>query len=187
MSTNPTQPDNSASIIVQCSCGKRLAALPQHAGKRLKCPACGQAVVVPGALRAAVTPAAPPLEEEVEGFSKTTLIAMWTAVGAFALGCILFLVWYSDSTHQAKIAAANDRISKAVNAANEWMTGNSPEYGDAIERQLTGALASELATDKANGETVLGQVRQRREQLAEQARIEQVDARRAGCDERRRL
>jgi hypothetical protein len=44
-------------ILIQCSCGKQLQAKEEHAGKRVKCPACGAVVDVPTA-RTAVEPAA---------------------------------------------------------------------------------------------------------------------------------
>jgi len=46
-------------ISVTCQCGKRLAASPALAGKRVKCPACGAALIVPeGDDLAAVRPVA---------------------------------------------------------------------------------------------------------------------------------
>jgi tetratricopeptide (TPR) repeat protein len=36
------------SIDVICQCGKKLIAKDEHAGKRAKCPACGQIVMIPG-------------------------------------------------------------------------------------------------------------------------------------------
>lgn len=36
------------SISVTCQCGKRLTAKDEHAGKRAKCPACGQILAIPG-------------------------------------------------------------------------------------------------------------------------------------------
>lgn len=50
-------------IIFSCSCGKRLRAQERAAGKRLKCPACGNAIVVPEAR------AEPEAEEQPDGLS----------------------------------------------------------------------------------------------------------------------
>ncbi len=46
--------------VIQCSCGKQLRVPDEHAGKRVKCPACGQACAVPaaGGVRAAAPPPA---------------------------------------------------------------------------------------------------------------------------------
>src|SRR5260221_13632902 len=37
------------SILVSCACGKQFRARDEHAGKRGRCPGCGQAVQIPGA------------------------------------------------------------------------------------------------------------------------------------------
>jgi hypothetical protein len=39
------------SVRVQCGCGKRLSARDELAGKRVKCPSCGQPVTVPSVAR----------------------------------------------------------------------------------------------------------------------------------------
>ncbi len=164
---------NPQRIILQCPCGKRLSALPQHAGKRLKCPGCGEALLVPRGSSPPPTPVSRQVEIEPEGMSKNTLIVLWSTVGLVVVGAVLFLVWHSRSLQQAKIAAANDRISQAVAAANEWMTRKSLRDGDAIEQQLADALHDEVATQRGTGDSLLSEVRKRRDQLAEQVRIEQ--------------
>jgi hypothetical protein len=122
-----------------------------------------------------VQPATPQAEDDAEGMSKRTLVALWLSIGVFAVGCVLFLFWYSHSTNQAKIAAANDRIAQAVNKANQWITaGNQSPDSDAVEQELAAALKDEVATDKHNGDAVLIDVRKRREQLAKEARIAQA-------------
>jgi hypothetical protein len=35
-------------IVVACSCGKQFRAKDEHAGKRLRCPGCGQPLTIPG-------------------------------------------------------------------------------------------------------------------------------------------
>src|SRR5260221_6006501 len=37
------------SILVSCACGKQFRARDEHAGKRGRCPGCGQPVQIPGA------------------------------------------------------------------------------------------------------------------------------------------
>lgn len=46
-------------IVFACACGKQLKTVEENAGKRVKCPACGQPVPVPSA-NAAAAPAPPP-------------------------------------------------------------------------------------------------------------------------------
>lgn len=115
----------------------------------------------------------PQVENESEGMTKNTLIGLWSCVGVFALACVLFLVWFSHSSHQGKITAANEHISQAVASANDWLGGDSPLDGEAVEQELAEALKDQVATERGDGESVLSQVRQRREQLAEESRIEQ--------------
>jgi len=104
--------------------------------------------------------------------SRTTLVTLWSFVGVFALACVLLLAWHSYSSHQATITAANDRISEAVASANEWIAGKSSLDGEAVEQRLVDALQDHDATERTDGQAALARVRQRREQLAEQARIE---------------
>jgi len=47
-------------IPVTCQCGKRFAAKDELAGRRLKCPACGEAISVPA-------PHAPALDDPLSG------------------------------------------------------------------------------------------------------------------------
>ncbi|HSV15091.1 MAG TPA: hypothetical protein VLI90_12605 [Tepidisphaeraceae bacterium] len=44
-------------IVVACNCGKRFKAGDQFAGKRTKCPGCGQALTIPGGAPAVATAA----------------------------------------------------------------------------------------------------------------------------------
>ena len=55
MPANSGLPDNPQRISVVCDCGKKLVANSMQSGKRLKCPSCGQVVVVPP-VRAGIVP-----------------------------------------------------------------------------------------------------------------------------------
>jgi hypothetical protein len=48
------------SILIACNCGKRFKAADQFAGKRTKCPGCGQTLTIPGAVAGATAAAAAP-------------------------------------------------------------------------------------------------------------------------------
>lgn len=161
-------------IAIQCLCGKRLTALPQHAGKRVKCPSCGQVVVVPVNLPSQPTPMVVENTGSSEGLSRNTFIALWSLVGVLALGGILFIFLHTRSTHQTRVAAANMRVSQAVVAANAWVARGSSQDGDAIERALVDAQSDNLATEKANIDSIVATVRQRREALATEARTDQA-------------
>lgn len=94
-------------VVVQCSCGKRMLALTRHVGKRVKCSACGHAVVV--------TPQdedQPQTTEQSDGTSRAGIIAAWSFVGVFALSSFVLLNLYSRSLDQAAVVAANE--AKAI-------------------------------------------------------------------------
>jgi len=159
-------------VALQCPCGKRLVVNTDHVGSRLKCPACGESLIV----RDTSSPQAQPLGSQVEdrpdGLSKTTLIVLWSGVGVISLGAILFVVWYSHASHAANVASAKQLITEAIANARQWIASNSQDSGETVERQLTKSLASELVTDKTEGEAMLKKVRQQQTQLAEMARTQ---------------
>lgn len=81
----PANGQSTESVIVACSCGKRLKAKPELAGKKVKCPGCGGVLVVP-ALRAPVATdatAAPPSTAPVAEKECPTCLA--TVPGAAVL------------------------------------------------------------------------------------------------------
>lgn len=51
-------------ITVECECGKSFDVTEKHAGKTLKCPGCGQGVVVPIPGLASIDTSEPPLKPE---------------------------------------------------------------------------------------------------------------------------
>lgn len=163
------QPGEARRINMKCSCGKQLSASLQHAGKRLRCTSCGQACAVPVISSPSPLGAPPQVANELESMSRNTLFALWSFVGVFALACVLFLVWNSHSSHQAKVAAANGLISDAVVSANEWISGNSLLTGEAVEQRLSDVMKNVDATERTDGEATLAKTRQRRKQLVEQA------------------
>jgi hypothetical protein len=170
MPTPPNVPGNPERISVLCSCGKRLSAPPQHAGKRMKCPVCGQPVVVAATPPPSPMVTVPQVSIEPKGMSKSTLITLWSLCGVFTIGCVLILVWYSHASHEADISAANNRVVQSIAAANDWIAGKSSLDGESIEQDLAYALNDKGVTEKENGEVLLNQVRQRRKQLADEAR-----------------
>jgi hypothetical protein len=104
------------------------------------------------------------VEDKPEGLSKTTLIAMCSVVGILVVGCVLFLVWDSKSSHQQKISDANVAVSSAVAEAQEWLSNGDGE-ADAIEDALADSLQNQLVTEKSKGETVLADVQKRRAEI----------------------
>lgn len=168
---------NGDRIVLDCDCGKHLTALPEHAGKRMKCPACDRPLLVP-----AMRPPHVAADAQVRGGGggPTTLIAAGSIIGVFVIGVVVFLIWFFQSERQADVDAANERVSLAMNGASEWIASRSLLGGDAIEQELRDALNDDLATAKSNGNEVLNRLRQRRAELAELARIEQAQQEAAG-------
>ncbi|MDY0170418.1 MAG: hypothetical protein RBS80_28000 [Thermoguttaceae bacterium] len=106
--------------------------------------------------------------------SKNTLIALWSMVGVVGLAAVLIVGAYSASSRRAKTAAANEQVSHAVTTAEQWINGELSLDGETVEQQLLDALADERATDRRSGQSALAQVRQRRQELAERARVERA-------------
>ncbi len=169
---------NSERIAVECPCGKRLSASSQHVGKRVKCPSCGQAIVI------AVTPVPPTISASPSTTSasssttddsktkKPTIVLVLSLTAALiSIGGVLFLAWRSIAVHEAKTAEANGRVSQAVTTAREWMDGKSEIDFETIDKQLQNAINGEYATQKSNGQSVLEQIRAKHTQEVEGARI----------------
>lgn len=180
MSLATPGPGESARFSIQCGCGVRLSVPAQHAGKRLKCPTCGGFMVVPrppanaADVRPSIAPPVPaqrlppPTNTTPSGLNRRALIAVASAVAVAAMLCVLAIMWLSHSFHQERVMKANSRITIAAEVAGEWLQSSSPTNAEQIERELSQALTNTLATEKKDGESVLMQVRQRRQQLADQ-------------------
>ncbi|EAQ77427.1 hypothetical protein DSM3645_04660, partial [Blastopirellula marina DSM 3645] len=115
-------------------------------------------------------------DDEREGLSPQTLLALWGFAGVFVLGCVLFLIWYSRASHQAEIADANDRISQAVVAAKQWIDGDTSQNGESVERRLVDVLNDQIATERDEGESVLIEVRRHQSQVARERLQRQATA-----------
>jgi len=159
-------------VALQCPCGKRLIVKSEYVGKRLKCPACGKSTILRGMSSPQAQAVCSQIKDGPDGLSKTTLIVLWSGVAVFAIVAIQLVVWSSQASHAANIVSANQRISEAIENARQWIASNTQDAGETVERQLTESLASELATEKTEGETMLKQVRQRRTKLSEMVRTQ---------------
>lgn len=173
MAPDSTPSDDFERMVFQCRCGRRFAALPEHAGTRVKCPTCGQMVPVPESL-GPTSAASASIRREPERISRNVLIALWSMVGVVALLAVLIVGTYSASSRRAKTAAANEQVAHAVTTAQQWIDGDLSLDGETVEQQLLEALADERATERRSGQSVLAQVRKRRQELAELARVKRA-------------
>lgn len=100
------------------------------------------------------------------------MLALWSVVGVFAVGCVLFLVWHNTSTRERKTADANRRIEQAVEQAETWLAGGTGNDAQAIEQELAQSLEDDTASKTDAGRAVLEKLRQRRRELAQIAKRE---------------
>jgi hypothetical protein len=98
---------------------------------------------------------------------------LWSSVVLVAVGAVVFIVWLSHATNEARIQQANERVAKAVAAAQNWIARGDAAAAESIENELTSATASEDATNKSDGAAVLEKTRAQRERLAEEARVQE--------------
>lgn len=82
-------------------------------------------------------------------------VVLWSFGAACAMVFVLLVVWHSYSSHQLRIATANNRISDAVSVANDWIAERSLLTGETVERQLVEALECNDAMQRVNGEAAL--------------------------------
>lgn len=113
-------------------------------------------------------------DEDGRGFSRNTLIMLWSMVGVLVVSCVSIVVWYSNAMHKSKIAAANARVTRAISAANDWLNSNSPGRIDEIEKELVESLENGLATEVESCQQMLAKLMQRREQIQLQNRQEKA-------------
>lgn len=178
MAANRHETKLAQQAVIQCSCGNRMLALTQHAGKRVKCSACGQVVVV-----APQDDDQPQTTEQPDGISRATTIAAWSFVGVFALGSFFFLNVYSRSVDQRALALANeakaiaerDTQAKQAHLQQLRLTANSNVerlFDEATEALEAGDIATSqrrveetLATPHADNFVWSVQAKQLREQI----------------------
>ena len=139
-------------IPVTCGCGKKFRAKVELAGKRAKCPACGQALVIPSVgsaagaaptdsldfdqLMAAETAAAPstlcPSKRKTDGSNTRLILGLSIATGAGVLVLLLVaLLWPSGE---------NEKLAK-----QGAQPGTQPS--EAVEASLSPSAAPPGAAD----------------------------------------
>src|SRR5262245_20526770 len=88
-------------LTFACPCGKQLQTASENAGKRVKCPSCGQILMIPAATAATNSrPAAP---------TRTPTPPPFSAVRAPALGVVHFFCECGKQL-QAKTELAGKRV-----------------------------------------------------------------------------
>ncbi|MGB2829489.1 MAG: hypothetical protein WBD75_03960, partial [Phycisphaerae bacterium] len=94
-------------IAVRCACGKEYKFKDQYAGRRAKCPACGQVVRIPGARPAGRPSSHSPLREYRR--SRTRELALLGSAGFVVLvgiGLVVYFLCFSGPAPRAARPAA---------------------------------------------------------------------------------
>ena len=129
------------SIDVLCSCGKRLRAKDQAAGKVARCPACGDAIAIPSK-RPPDLPAPRSVKNaKTEGQSRRLPI-LWISVG---LLCSMMLSAAVLEDRRIKTSRANELVGTKVLDAKK--AADNQQWDEAVEllqQALSTPRASEL-------------------------------------------
>jgi hypothetical protein len=167
MSAKSGLPDIPQRISVVCACGEKLLANSMQSGKRLKCPSCGQAVVVSPARADGVPTPTGAVSAPRRGMGKLLLmILLWSLPVFAAVGGGAVLHFDAKWRQQAKIDAANTEVREAVKGADSWLKQGSPKEAENVERRLTKAMAANDVSVKGNADGVRAAVQTRRAELA---------------------
>jgi hypothetical protein len=161
MPANSGPTENSQRIHLVCECGKKLAARATQSGKRLKCPSCGQAVVVP-AVQAGVVPtavqatSAPHPEGPKRRFTRVVLMLMlWSLPVAAAVGGWAYLRFDANRRQQARIDAAKTDVREtAKEAQGRTKQGTAKAGKEDVDHRLPKAIAAKDVSEKANADAV---------------------------------
>jgi hypothetical protein len=172
MSAKSLPPDDPQRISFVCDCGKKLVVNSIKSGKRLKCPSCGQVVVVPPVPAGIVpTPTSAASEPDTETGKRRlmpvlSMIVLWSVPLGVAIGGVALVRFDLKSKQQARIDAANTEVRDAVKGADDWLNQGRAKEGENVEHRLMKAVAAKNVSDKANADAVLETVRARRAELA---------------------
>jgi ribosomal protein L40E len=76
-------------MVASCKCGKQIKAKPEFAGKRIKCPSCGDVLQLPRDVQQQINPVADLLDEiGYENASKDTCPECKSNLPAEAVLCV---------------------------------------------------------------------------------------------------
>jgi len=115
-------------IVVRCACGKEYHFKDEYAGRRAKCPACGQVVRIPGARPAGRPSPHSPLREDRR--SRTRELALLGSAGFVVLvgiGLVVYFLFFSGpAPRTARPAAPSPATQQPSAPASE---GPAPASG----------------------------------------------------------
>jgi len=137
-------------IAVRCACGKEYRFKDEYAGRRAKCPACGQVVRIPGARPAGRPSPHSPLREDHR--SRTRELALLGSAGFVVLvgiGLVVYFLCFSGLAPRAPRPAAPSPVTQQPSAAAS--EGPAPASGPSAPTAPPAAPASAPAPSPAAG------------------------------------
>jgi hypothetical protein len=115
------------SITFTCVCGHRLKASPELAGKRAKCPKCGQVVVVPSHAAQTQSPAdTPSTKPPKQAFPVAIVVSAKCTVGLLVIGLVIY---WAVSTMRGNLDSLRSTYAPQSRMDVHWM--DRMEYTDA--------------------------------------------------------
>jgi len=145
-------------IKLTCKCGKRLRASKQCTGKRLRCPGCGESLLVEELPVDAI------LVEKAGTFS-TPIAKLWIGVASAFVLALVFVAWHAWSTKRERVELASVRVTEATKAAERWIQQGTMNQFDAVEKKLVESLSDPLAANLPEGTQALERIRVHRDDL----------------------
>jgi cytoskeletal protein RodZ len=109
-------------IAVRCACGKEYHFKDQYAGRRAKCPACGQVVRIPGTRPpGTLKPHRPSREASTESEQSRTVVLAALGFAGFVIlvgiGLVVYFLFFSGSAPRAAKPAAPSPDTQQPSAA----------------------------------------------------------------------
>ncbi|HUU30794.1 MAG TPA: hypothetical protein VMY69_01685 [Phycisphaerae bacterium] len=109
-------------IAARCACGKEYRFKDEYAGRRAKCPACGQVVRIPGTrLPGTPIPHRPSREASPEGEQSRTVVLAALGFAGFVIlvgiGLVVYFLFFSGPAPRAPKPAASPPVTQQPSAA----------------------------------------------------------------------
>ena len=109
-------------IVVRCACGKEYHFKDEYAGRRAKCPACGQVVRIPGTRPPGTPmPRRPSREASPEGEQSRTVVLAALGFAGFVIlvgiGLVVYFLFFSGPAPRARAPAASSPATQQPSAA----------------------------------------------------------------------
>ena len=155
-------------VRMRCRCGKRLRIPKDAAGRRIRCPNCGEAFDAPlpdaGEAQPVSTPKSRGPADPGTHFRRMTNVIPWVGVFLLVAAGVGFVVWLFNQDLSARQKRANDNVALAIADAEVWLAeGADADQSDGQKRQelLRFALQAPEVTSRSEGDEAVVRVSRR--------------------------